>query len=106
MMLQVIPVDKTGNFDMMYSFLKENWKIGKWVALGAVIFEVKMKQLSSPWIVGYHVIKALRRRSTSAYVLILFYYQHRLHSLNSLLHYSGNHPVKYNNDVSGRGIRK
>ncbi|OEL16771.1 Tobamovirus multiplication protein 2A [Dichanthelium oligosanthes] len=35
----VIPVDKTGNFDMMYSFLKENWKIAKWVALGAVVFE-------------------------------------------------------------------
>lgn len=36
---EVIPVDKTGNFDMMYSFLKENWRIAKWVALGAVIFE-------------------------------------------------------------------
>lgn len=35
----VIPVDKTGNFDMMYSFLKENWRIAKWVALGAVLFE-------------------------------------------------------------------
>ena len=41
--LQVIPVDKTGNFDMMYSFLKENWRIAKWVALGAVVFEVKKK---------------------------------------------------------------
>jgi hypothetical protein len=41
--LQVIPVDKTGNFDMMYSFLKENWRIAKWVALGAVVFEVKNK---------------------------------------------------------------
>nr|CAB3480085.1 unnamed protein product [Digitaria exilis]CAB3482230.1 unnamed protein product [Digitaria exilis] len=38
----VIPVDKTGNFDMVYNFLKENWKIAKWVALGAVIFEVNM----------------------------------------------------------------
>ncbi|KAF8670060.1 hypothetical protein HU200_051252 [Digitaria exilis] len=36
---KVIPVDKTGNFDMVYNFLKENWKIAKWVALGAVIFE-------------------------------------------------------------------
>ncbi|KAL5667517.1 hypothetical protein ACJX0J_019738, partial [Zea mays] len=36
---EVIPVDKTGNFDMMYSFLKENWRIAKWVALGAVVFE-------------------------------------------------------------------
>ncbi|XP_066383029.1 tobamovirus multiplication protein 2A-like [Miscanthus floridulus] len=36
---EVIPVDKTGNFDMMYSFLKENWRIAKWVAFGAVIFE-------------------------------------------------------------------
>lgn len=41
--LQVIPIDKTGNFDMMYSFLKENWRIAKWVALGAVVFEVKKK---------------------------------------------------------------
>ncbi|KAL6840769.1 hypothetical protein ACP4OV_029295 [Aristida adscensionis] len=36
---EVIPVDRTGNFEMMYSFLKENWRIAKWVALGAVIFE-------------------------------------------------------------------
>lgn len=36
---EVIPVDKTGNFDMMYSFLKDNWRIAKWVALGAVVFE-------------------------------------------------------------------
>lgn len=49
MMLQVIPVDKTGNFDMVYNFLKENWKIAKWVALGAVIFEVKMKRAVQPW---------------------------------------------------------
>ena len=27
---------------MMYSFLKENWRIAKWVALGAVLFEVKV----------------------------------------------------------------
>lgn len=38
--LQVIPADKTGDFDMIYSFLKKNWKITKWVALGAVILEV------------------------------------------------------------------
>eukprot|EP00262_Sarcandra_glabra_P021222 TRINITY_DN883_c0_g1_i1.p1 TRINITY_DN883_c0_g1~~TRINITY_DN883_c0_g1_i1.p1 ORF type:complete len:282 (+),score=32.61 TRINITY_DN883_c0_g1_i1:112-957(+) len=36
---EVIPVDKTGDFDMIYSFLKSNWKIAKWVALGAVILE-------------------------------------------------------------------
>ncbi|WOK92744.1 tobamovirus multiplication protein 2A-like isoform X1 [Canna indica] len=34
-----IPVDKTGDFDMIYNFLKENWKIAKWVALLAVILE-------------------------------------------------------------------
>ncbi|KAF8412823.1 hypothetical protein HHK36_000794 [Tetracentron sinense] len=34
-----IPSDKTGDFEMIYSFLKENWKITKWVALGAVILE-------------------------------------------------------------------
>lgn len=36
----VIPVDKTQNFDAMYDFLKENWKIARWVALGVVIFQV------------------------------------------------------------------
>ncbi|KAF5200333.1 Tobamovirus multiplication protein 2a [Thalictrum thalictroides] len=35
----VIPSDKTGDFEMMYSFLEDNWKIAKWVALGAVILE-------------------------------------------------------------------
>ncbi|WOL05600.1 tobamovirus multiplication protein 2A [Canna indica] len=35
----IIPVDKTGNFDMIYDFLEKNWKIAKWVALGVVIFE-------------------------------------------------------------------
>ncbi|KAJ0961752.1 hypothetical protein J5N97_029580 [Dioscorea zingiberensis] len=34
-----IPDDKTGNFEMIYDFLKDNWKIVKWVALGAVILE-------------------------------------------------------------------
>ena len=45
--VQVIPVDKTGNFDMIYSFLKENWRTAKWVALGAVVFEVKAEQFPS-----------------------------------------------------------
>ncbi|XP_072963198.1 tobamovirus multiplication protein 2A [Typha angustifolia] len=35
----VIPADKTGNFDMIYDFLRDNWKIAKWVALGAVVLE-------------------------------------------------------------------
>ncbi|XP_027361498.1 tobamovirus multiplication protein 2A-like [Abrus precatorius] len=34
-----IPTDKTGDFDMIYGFLRENWNIVKWVALGTVIFE-------------------------------------------------------------------
>uniref|UniRef100_A0A7N0RCR6 Tobamovirus multiplication protein 2A n=1 Tax=Kalanchoe fedtschenkoi TaxID=63787 RepID=A0A7N0RCR6_KALFE len=34
-----IPTDKTGDFDMIYDFLKEHWNIAKWVALGAVILE-------------------------------------------------------------------
>ena len=41
MHLQAIPADKTGDFDMIYDFLK-NWKIAKWVALGAVILEVHL----------------------------------------------------------------
>ncbi|KAJ4802808.1 Tobamovirus multiplication protein 2A [Rhynchospora pubera] len=36
----VIPVDKTGNFDTIYDFLEQNWNIAKWVALGVVIYEV------------------------------------------------------------------
>ncbi|KAL8210101.1 hypothetical protein R6Q57_006833 [Mikania cordata] len=34
-----IPLDKTGDFDMIYGFLEKNWKICRWVALGAVILE-------------------------------------------------------------------
>ncbi|XP_047340461.1 tobamovirus multiplication protein 2A-like [Impatiens glandulifera] len=34
-----IPTDNTGDFDMIYDFLDENWDIIKWVALGFVIFE-------------------------------------------------------------------
>ncbi|XP_038687093.1 tobamovirus multiplication protein 2A-like [Tripterygium wilfordii] len=34
-----LPTDKTGVFDMIYDFLRENWKIVKWVALGVVILE-------------------------------------------------------------------
>ncbi|KAK7330867.1 hypothetical protein VNO77_25073 [Canavalia gladiata] len=34
-----IPTDKTGVFDMLYGFLRENWNIVRWVALGIVIFE-------------------------------------------------------------------
>ncbi|GMH09249.1 hypothetical protein Nepgr_011090 [Nepenthes gracilis] len=34
-----IPTDKTGDFDMLYDFLKEHWSIVKWVALGIVVLE-------------------------------------------------------------------
>ncbi|XP_073123091.1 tobamovirus multiplication protein 2A [Henckelia pumila] len=34
-----IPADRTGNFDMMYQFLQQHWKIIRWVALGIVVFE-------------------------------------------------------------------
>ncbi|XP_022738161.1 tobamovirus multiplication protein 2A-like [Durio zibethinus] len=34
-----LPKDKTGDFDMIYDFLEENWSIVKWVALGIVILE-------------------------------------------------------------------
>ncbi|KAJ6706014.1 TOBAMOVIRUS MULTIPLICATION PROTEIN 2A [Salix purpurea] len=34
-----IPADKTGDFGMVYEFLKQNWNIVKWVALGIVILE-------------------------------------------------------------------
>ena len=40
--LQLIPDDKTGNFETIYNFLEDNWKIAKWVALGAVILEVSV----------------------------------------------------------------
>ncbi|KAG6521225.1 hypothetical protein ZIOFF_018291 [Zingiber officinale] len=38
--LQLIPDDKTGNFSIIYDFLDDNWKIAKWVALGAIILEL------------------------------------------------------------------
>lgn len=34
-----IPDDKTGAFDMIYGFLDKNWKICRWVALGAVVLQ-------------------------------------------------------------------
>lgn len=34
-----IPVDRTGDFNMIYDFLKENWNVVKWVALGVVILQ-------------------------------------------------------------------
>lgn len=34
-----IPADRTGDFNMIYDFLKENWNIVKWVALGVVILQ-------------------------------------------------------------------
>ncbi|XP_061951601.1 tobamovirus multiplication protein 2A-like [Populus nigra] len=36
---EVLPTDKSGDFDMIYKFLKENWNIVRWVALGIVILE-------------------------------------------------------------------
>ncbi|KAK1262708.1 Tetraspanin-19 [Acorus gramineus] len=35
----VIPADKTGDFDMIYDFLDDNWKIAKWVILGVVVLQ-------------------------------------------------------------------
>ncbi|PPS17674.1 hypothetical protein GOBAR_AA02897 [Gossypium barbadense] len=35
-----IPTDKTGDFDLIYEFLEENWTIVKWVALGIVVLEL------------------------------------------------------------------
>ncbi|MBA0656970.1 hypothetical protein Goklo_009287 [Gossypium klotzschianum] len=40
LILQEIPTDKTGDFDMIYEFLEENWTIVKWVALGIVVLEI------------------------------------------------------------------
>jgi hypothetical protein len=34
-----IPIDKTGDFDMIYHFWKEHWNIIRWVALGVVVLE-------------------------------------------------------------------
>ncbi|ONI06156.1 hypothetical protein PRUPE_5G044200 [Prunus persica] len=34
-----IPTDKSGDFEMIYAFLKAHWDIVRWVALGAVVFE-------------------------------------------------------------------
>ncbi|GAA0158023.1 scaffold/adaptor protein [Lithospermum erythrorhizon] len=35
----VIPTDKTGNFEMISDFLEDNWDIIKWVALGIVVLQ-------------------------------------------------------------------
>ncbi|KAL6985814.1 Tobamovirus multiplication protein 2A, variant 2 [Sarracenia purpurea var. burkii] len=40
-----IPTDKTGDFDMIYEFLEDNWEIIKWVALGVVVLEVSIRSL-------------------------------------------------------------
>ncbi|MBA0796593.1 hypothetical protein Gohar_007353, partial [Gossypium harknessii] len=37
-----LPTDKTGDFDMIYDFLEENWTIIKWAALGIVILEAAL----------------------------------------------------------------
>jgi len=97
----VVPVDKTGNFDMVYNFLKENWRIAKWVALGAVIFEVK--QLSIPWIVGFLYTSI---QDTKYFCACIKSYLHRVHALNLVSQCSGNHPIKGNNNFSSRGIMK
>ncbi|XP_009371175.2 tobamovirus multiplication protein 2A [Pyrus x bretschneideri] len=34
-----IPTDSSGDFEMIYAFLKAHWTIVRWVALGAVVFE-------------------------------------------------------------------
>ncbi|MFS7890188.1 hypothetical protein Hanom_Chr00s107498g01806331 [Helianthus anomalus] len=36
-----IPIDKTREFDRIYHFLRMNWNICKWVALGVVILQVR-----------------------------------------------------------------
>lgn len=41
-----LPKDNTGDFDMIYDFLKEHWSIVKWVALGIVILEALVFLLS------------------------------------------------------------
>ncbi|KAF8032775.1 hypothetical protein BT93_D1616 [Corymbia citriodora subsp. variegata] len=34
-----LPTDKTGDFDVIYDFLKEHWTIVRWVALGVVVLQ-------------------------------------------------------------------
>ncbi|KAI3892505.1 hypothetical protein MKX03_018066 [Papaver bracteatum] len=41
-----IPKDKTGKLNSSYAFIESNWKICRWVALGAVILEVLALLLS------------------------------------------------------------
>ncbi|KDO36449.1 hypothetical protein CISIN_1g035193mg [Citrus sinensis] len=38
-----IPADRTGDFNMIYDFLRENWNIVKWVALGVVILQNRFR---------------------------------------------------------------
>ncbi|KAG6501842.1 hypothetical protein ZIOFF_041726 [Zingiber officinale] len=63
---ELIPDDKTGNFDGIYDFLDSNWKIAKWVALGAVIFEVGLVYEALELLVtGFVFVLALIVRSAN-----------------------------------------
>ncbi|KAF1873571.1 hypothetical protein Lal_00027609 [Lupinus albus] len=53
-----IPTDKTGSFDMIYGFLRENWNLVKWVALGIVIFEVSSRWNIVPF--GLHSLAKIK----------------------------------------------
>lgn len=52
--LDELPTDKTGNFDMIYDFLKDHWIIAKWVLLGIVVLEALLFLLTV-------IVKAINR---------------------------------------------
>ncbi|KAK1404017.1 hypothetical protein POM88_003622 [Heracleum sosnowskyi] len=54
-----IPRDKTGDFDMISRILEKNWKIAKWVALGAIIFEIICVKSIASVTYSHHVLPSL-----------------------------------------------
>ena len=41
---QVVPNDRSGSFHSTYHFLTINWKIIRWVVIGALVLEVNQKK--------------------------------------------------------------
>ncbi|KAK2985046.1 hypothetical protein RJ640_016966 [Escallonia rubra] len=80
-----IPTDKTGDFDMIYDFLEEHWKIVKWVALGAVILESSLSRDEN--IIDYE----LKPKSYAKLIMALVF-------LLALLVRAANRPAEYDSD--------
>ncbi|KAF5960103.1 hypothetical protein HYC85_001312 [Camellia sinensis] len=81
-----IPTDKTGDFDMIYEFLDDNWELFRWVALGIVIFQTLDKT---------------QYRHTHRQILKNY---HALLFLLALIVRAANRPVEYDSDDEYIGV--